>query len=293
MSRGRRAATFLMVLAATGLIGWLDFESGPDLSLTVFYLIPVVAAGWWLGTGAGFASAVTAMLAWLAADLPYHAADVSVELWNAVSRLVVFVALSALTARLREDRDALQSLNERLQLLLADEAALARTDALTRLPNVRSFLETVRVECARSRRDGKAVSLAYLDLDDFKVTNDTLGHAAGDELLRRVAGVLRGSIRDTDAVARLGGDEFAILLWDADPLAAELVMERVLESLRAIPPDASAGPVAASIGVICCERPPDDAEELLRAADAAMYAAKSGGKNRVVMGGAAAAPLRA
>jgi diguanylate cyclase (GGDEF)-like protein/PAS domain S-box-containing protein len=153
-------------------------------------------------------------------------------------------------------------------------------DGLTGLANRTLFSE--RVEHALARSDQADLAVLFIDLDDFKHVNDSLGHAAGDQLLVAAARRLQGCLRPSDTAARLGGDEFAVLLervTDAD--AAAGVAARILDTLhqpfglngRTIPIKASLGAAVGRPGV-------DNAEELLRNADVAMYAAKAGGKDR-------------
>jgi diguanylate cyclase len=128
------------------------------------------------------------------------------------------------------------------------------------------------------------VAVLCIDLDGFKPINDSLGHAAGDEVLVAVAARLRAGVRDTHTVARLGGDEFAVLLEDAgSPSMAFQVAQRVLQALHA-PLVVSGSPVlvGASIGLAVSAAGAERADELLRRADAAMYAAKRAGKGRLV-----------
>jgi diguanylate cyclase (GGDEF)-like protein/PAS domain S-box-containing protein len=160
---------------------------------------------------------------------------------------------------------------------------LARIDSLTGLPNRNMFLGELDRAIARTGRHGLPFALCFIDLDRFKSINDTLGHAAGDELLQRMAARLRRVLRSTDLVARLGGDEFVVLL---EGTAAAGDLRAVAGKMRA----ALAEPltlgtttvqVSGSIGIA---RHPDDggdAATLLRHADAAMYLAKARGKNNV------------
>jgi diguanylate cyclase (GGDEF)-like protein/PAS domain S-box-containing protein len=151
-------------------------------------------------------------------------------------------------------------------------------DPLTGLPNRALFGQRVAHALA-DREDGR-VAVAFLDLDDFKTVNDSLGHAAGDELLVAVAGRIRNAVRGGDTAARLGGDEFAVLLDPAADLAeATAVGERILAALRQ-PYRLSGGEVLVrgSLGIALADGEAD-AGELLRNADMAMYAAKRRGKN--------------
>jgi diguanylate cyclase (GGDEF)-like protein/PAS domain S-box-containing protein len=153
-------------------------------------------------------------------------------------------------------------------------------DGLTGLANRTLFAE--RVERALGRSGSSQVAVLFIDLDDFKHVNDSLGHHAGDQLLAATAGRLHGCLRPTDTAARLGGDEFAVLLERVtDAEAAEAVAARVLDTLHQ--PFGLHGrtiPINASIGVAVGRTGVDLADELLRNADVAMYAAKAGGKDR-------------
>ena len=149
----------------------------------------------------------------------------------------------------------------------------AFNDSLTGLPNRALLLDRLEVALGRADRERKPVSVLFLDLDGFKVVNDSLGHVAGDRLLIDVAGRLRECLRRGDTAARIGGDEFAILLGDlGNPARAQQVAERVIAALAE--PFLVLGRevfVSASIGIAYGQ---DDAQDLLRNADVAMYRAK-------------------
>ena len=166
----------------------------------------------------------------------------------------------------------------------AFEAELAHQafhDALTGLPNRSLFRDRVEHALDRHRRDGSEVTVLFLDLDDFKTVNDSLGHAAGDELLREVGRRLRECVRPADTAARLGGDEFAVLL-DGDPDEGTVtdVAERILAAFAApVEHDGRHISMHASIG-IAFGGGAAAAEDVLRNADVAMYSAKAQGKGR-------------
>ena len=158
-----------------------------------------------------------------------------------------------------------------------DLAAQARQDALTGLPNRAAFTSALEFAITDPQRQ---LALLFLDLDDFKVVNDRLGHAAGDELLRVVATRLTSSTRPDDLCARLGGDEFAVLLQDAVDTAAT-VAQRLVGSVGApISVGGRITHVGASVGLAYATAD-TSAERLVQQADIAMYAAKAKGKNRV------------
>jgi diguanylate cyclase (GGDEF)-like protein len=162
-------------------------------------------------------------------------------------------------------------------------AFLATHDALTGLPNRTLILDRVEQMLARSARSREQVAALFIDLDNFKGINDTLGHTAGDQLLRAVAARLDGVVRGADALGRLGGDEFVVIselpTGDAGP---ELIAERLLDALKEPfklgVEEQSRVIMTASIGIAMGES--TSAEELLREADIAMYRAKWDGKGR-------------
>ncbi|WP_241687675.1 EAL domain-containing protein [Janthinobacterium sp. 17J80-10] len=157
---------------------------------------------------------------------------------------------------------------------------LASHDHLTGIPNRMLFYELATAELARARRSRNFYALFFLDLDKFKLINDTLGHAVGDRLLQAVAGRLRGALREYDLLARLGGDEFVMLV-------SEVATEEHVARIAAKLVDAICAPfldldghdveVAPSIGIALYPRDGQDVEVLLTHADAAMYAAKLAG----------------
>jgi diguanylate cyclase (GGDEF)-like protein/PAS domain S-box-containing protein len=164
---------------------------------------------------------------------------------------------------------------------------LATHDPLTGLHNRASFADQIDGHADLVRRYGSDGALLLLDLDHFKYINDTLGHAAGDQLIARVATVLSARLRDTDVLARLGGDEFAALLPRATPQTAQLVAENLLEALRAeriVVPGTAERTMTASIGVAMFEASEDlRGEDVLVSADLAMYDAKEAGRNQVAL----------
>jgi diguanylate cyclase (GGDEF)-like protein len=165
-------------------------------------------------------------------------------------------------------------------------AFMATHDALTGLPNRTLILDRVKQMLARARRTQTPVAALFVDLDNFKSINDTLGHGVGDELLQAVAKRLDGVIREADALGRLGGDEFVVISEDLTLGAGpELIAERLLDALqhpfKLGVDEETRLTVTASIGIAVDDR--TTAEELLRDADIAMYRAKWDGKNRYVV----------
>ncbi len=154
-------------------------------------------------------------------------------------------------------------------------------DPLTGLGNRRFFEDIAERELNRSRRYGRPVALAYINIDDFRSVNEERGHAAGDALLRRVAQELPSGIRRSDIVARVGGDEFAILLPETPPQGAEVAMGKLRERLRGLVREWGYD-VGFSIGVATSVDGATPLKALISAADATMYAAKRTGSGLVV-----------
>ncbi len=159
--------------------------------------------------------------------------------------------------------------------------SLARMDALTQLANRMHFDEQLNASVARDRCDGKRLALMYLDIDHFKAINDTLGHQAGDEVLREFSRRLTCSVEQGDMVARLAGDEFVIILEGHDmPGDAAAVAGKIIRAMeQGIQVQDSVRQVSTSIGITVLREGETDAEALLRRADEALYAAKSAGRN--------------
>ncbi|HUF02415.1 MAG TPA: EAL domain-containing protein [Gaiellaceae bacterium] len=155
-------------------------------------------------------------------------------------------------------------------------------DALTGLPNRTLIMDRIDQLLARNRRNGTQGAALFIDLDEFKNINDSMGHEAGDQLLVAVAARLKSTLRDADTVGRMGGDEFVILIDGGEPtIAPELVAERLLDVMRQpFEVEGAAMPliVNTSIGIAIGDR--DSGGELLRDADVALYQAKAAGKNR-------------
>jgi diguanylate cyclase (GGDEF)-like protein len=259
----------VLATAAVLLIGYVDYVSGPYIAFSLFYLVPITAVAWtttsrWPGASIAVLSAIV----WISAEFaaPRISNAPFVVAWNGITRLTIFVSIAALLHALRTS--------------LEHERALARTDYLTDALNVRAFNEAARAEMDRARRYRHPLSIAYLDLDNFKYVNDSLGHSQGDRLLRVVAEALRAQVRQADIVARLGGDEFAVLFPETPDATVETVISRVqlalVEAMRE-----NGWPVTFSIGAVTFDVPPSTVDELIGAADRLMYFAKTGGKNRI------------
>ncbi|MGE3818770.1 MAG: diguanylate cyclase [Isosphaeraceae bacterium] len=196
-----------------------------------------------------------------------------------VARLSVAKRILTMLQELEEQSIRLQEMYALLQRQNAQLAEQAITDGLTGLVNHRHFQASLAEACSLCRREKVPVTLVMLDVDHFKSYNDSYGHPAGDEVLRRVAGLLWSSVRQHDVVARYGGEEFAVLLLGADESKGRLSAERILRTIEGHPWPLR--PVTVSVGVSTFDPTTQTPESLVEAADRALYESKRNGRNRV------------
>jgi diguanylate cyclase (GGDEF)-like protein/PAS domain S-box-containing protein len=157
---------------------------------------------------------------------------------------------------------------------------VATHDVLTGLPNRKLFNDRLALALARADRNKQNVALMFCDLDRFKEVNDTLGHKAGDELLKQVAARLKNSLREVDTVARIGGDEFTVIVEGVNYPEAAIVGQKIVDVLEpAIVIMAKECLVSPSVGIALYPADARDAENLIRLADTAMYYVKRHGRN--------------
>jgi diguanylate cyclase (GGDEF)-like protein len=188
--------------------------------------------------------------------------------------------LDAITANMDGDRTWVDALRGELIVHTRDRIALfdwqARTDSLTGIANRRSLDERLLAEMRRARRYGRPLSLVLCDVDGFKAVNDTLGHAAGDTFLRKLAQRLQGAVRQTDLVGRWGGDEFAVISPETGPAAADRLVRKLADVVSATPISLPGGARVCSVSTgRACAHYPWNVDELAREADAALYRDKA------------------
>lgn len=207
--------------------------------------------------------------------------------WGRALNAITAAALEMLRLQnLCADRSAnLETTLERLKE--AQEAA--NTDALTGLPNRRSFLEQAQRQLSVSLRYGAPFTLLLLDVDHFKACNDSFGHAAGDVVLKQLARTLAAEIRDADFAARYGGEEFTVLCPNTDTKQAVPLAQRLREAIQDTllmpehPEQSLPSGMTVSIGIATHEPRETEVDAVLARADAALYAAKRAGRNRIEM----------
>lgn len=249
-------------------LGLVDYLSGPEMAFSVFYLLPLSIIGWLSADSRFFPSlaSVLAALTWIAADIAAGArySSVLVPLWNTATRLAIFSIVVILLQNLRS--------------AAAEQRQLAEVDALTGVANGRTFMSAIGSEIERVKRHPGPISVAYIDVDDFKTINDSQGHAGGDEVLRRLGAALDSNTRDIDVVGRLGGDEFGILLPLTDEAGARVVIENLRKRVAGAMQDLGF-PVTLSLGCVTFLGTPAGTGEILHAADELMYEVKKGSKD--------------
>lgn len=255
---------FILGTILLGAVATLDFMTGAELSFSIFYLIPIAILAWRVDGNTGITAATISAVVWLFIEVisgPEYSSSF-VYFWNAIIRLGFFLLPVLLFKNLEQER------------------RLARTDFLTGAMNSRSFRELAQREIDRSVRYQHAFTVAFIDIDNFKIINDTFGHTFGDAVLRAIAKNIKGNLRKTDAVARMGGDEFALLLPEVDsdnaPIAISKMQQKLQEEMLN-----NKWPVTFSIGVITLNAPELTVDDILGKADKMMYSVKNYGKNDI------------
>ncbi len=239
-----------------------------DLAVSLTLLLPIVLIAWYLGLAWGLATTCFVALSWLAADLVGVTPRVPdwVVYVNAIVRAGVFGLAALLVAALHQ--------------AYRHQRQLATIDPLTGLNNRLGFMAVAETERQRAARFGHPLTLAYLDLDDFKAVNDRLGHEAGDAVLRLVGSFLRQRLRRIDSAARLGGDEFVVLLPQTGEQAGLLAASDIHSGIAAaLKKDGFA--VGLSAGVATFLQAPHSVDDMLQTADRLMYEAKRESKGRL------------
>jgi diguanylate cyclase (GGDEF)-like protein len=271
-SKLEKPKLILIACAMIALFGIIDYVTGPELALSIFYLLPIMLVAWLVNRRAAVYISMVGAIVWLLADelsrewyvppsIPW------IPYWNAVVRLGFFVIITYILSALKQSTDR--------------EKEIARTDYLTGIPNLRYFYELAETELSRARRYNHPLTMAYLDIDNFKLLNDQFGHVAGDLLLRKIAEAIRSNLRMIDIIARVGGDEFVLLFPETGPDAANSAVERIQKGLRNVV-QGQPWPITFSIGVLTCIKMPDSVDAMVTAADRLMYSVKGVGKDTVM-----------
>ncbi len=255
------AISILLVM----VLCYLDYVTG-TYSFLIFYVIPIFLSAWFVDKGFGIAVALACVGASIIANVTNEAATQSVWFffWDTTAGSIYLVLLSLMFSTMKERLDR--------------EKMLTNLDPLTGALNRARFYELAAYEIEKSRRYGRPFTIAYLDIDNFKLVNDRFGHPAGDEVLRTFADTVRENTRTTDLLTRMGGDEFVILFpetgTDGAGIALRHIRYKFMTEMESRNRD-----VTFSVGSITYNTPPASVEEMIKKADDLMYAAKKSGRN--------------
>ncbi|HEY3323949.1 MAG TPA: GGDEF domain-containing protein [Planctomycetota bacterium] len=248
------------------LLGAAACAFGPQPALTFFLIIPVLVLAAAGETAAGICFSFVVAALWLWTDLAPGPGRISltVALWTDLARLAFLLVIVVETAKLHETFE--------------NQRALAPIDALTGLQNTQLFLETLRIEAERCRRHKRHLTLACIELNDFKALTEERGRKECDAVLKEVGNILRNAVRIEDVAARLGAQQFAVLLVEAAPESASAVLLRIRNKLEEAM-QSHQWQVTFSIGAAVFQAPPASTDEILRETAKLMAIAKAAGKN--------------
>jgi len=267
-------ADFVGLLNVVNIVGNIMFIVAPIFTVIVCFLAwrrGNRAAGWFLIAWClleGFTIAAAVRLLASSADsdsLYYYGLPLSM------------VAASILVALGVADRLRAQ------RLALSEAERRAQTDPLTGVLNRRSLIERLDAACARAKARGLPIALLFIDLDHFKMINDTFGHQAGDACLRAIIDPIHAELRQSDVIGRYGGEEFVVILSSADAAAATPIAQRIVERVAEVRVQGFGNPISVtcSIGIAASDTLGIWGEPLLAQADAAVYVAKRSGRNQI------------
>lgn len=263
----QKSILIFIVIVVLFLTAILDYFSGYEIRFDLVYVIPILLAAT-INRRFGMSVAIFSALVALYLDLYLHRfhSNPIYHIWDLISRGAIFTLLALLRSSLIDSKQK--------------ESELARTDSLTGAMNLRAFKEQLEAEIYRATRYCYPLTLAYIDIDNFKTINDTLGHSEGNRVLCAVVTAIKKHSRISDTVARIGGDEFAILLPVTDRedshTTINTIQGHLMDEVRK-----NRWAVTFSIGVITCIEIPLDGDQMIEAADNLMYRVKQEGKNSI------------
>ena len=257
--------TSLIILPA---ILYLEYWSGFKYEFTLFYIVAITALTWYGGRTVGIILAVLTSGLWYYVNFIYFSVEkmTGIVLWKTITLLMLALLTIYIILRLKES--------------LENEKRLSRSDPLTGLPNRRHFEDIASVQYNWCKRKMASVSLAFIDIDNFKTVNDSMGHDEGDRLLVDISNSIKESVREVDLVARMGGDEFILFLPETDEFEAKRLLTRIQGEAKIIA-DANKWPISFSIGVVTDHLSHKNIESLIKKADSLMSEIKRSGKDGI------------
>ncbi|WP_019612789.1 GGDEF domain-containing protein [Psychromonas ossibalaenae] len=246
----------------------VQFGVGVSINIAPIYIFPLLFNSWYGNKKGGIFLAVFSaiLLSIVEVVLSKNSLSISELIFFTTPYLIAYPLLVVLVTNFRTVHQV--------------EITAADTDNLTGVHSVRSFYCELANEILRSKRYSHVFSLAYIDIDNFKKINDSLGHSEGDKLLIEVADCLRESLRATDVVARLGGDEYVCLLPETRQEEAKAAFVKVSDLLKEKMKKYQWA-VSFSVGVVSFENVPDDIKEAIKIADKLMYSVKNNKKGNI------------
>lgn len=252
-------------LFAVFVITVIDYYNG-EYSLAAFYLVAILFSSWNTSRNEGYGITILAITGTFLSNYFSNMLSTPAQYWNLGVEATVMLLTCAIIISFRKHYD--------------HEGYLARFDNLTGVSNRSNFYELAQLVLSQSKRYNWALTLAYIDLDNFKQVNDSRGHAAGDQVLTTVAATMKSTLREADIIARMGGDEFVVLFSETDYEEAKTVLTKLNdELLKAM---GSMGyPVTFSIGAISSKYFAGTIDELLNIADKYLYTVKLKNKNGI------------
>lgn len=260
---------FLIAVTICLFIGIIDSFLDASISTSLFYFVPVWLVSYQASRTPGLIVSTLAASIWLGSEILTGQSSISmyVVVWNYVTRVLIFSGFCLLIHSHWVQKNYFQN--------------LANVDELTGSLNRRGFLSKLSTEISRSGRFNRPFSIAFIDIDNFKSVNDTLGHKEGDRLLKRIVEEIKNNIRTLDSVGRLGGDEFAILFIETDEKEIKVAFDKCLTELNATIRNEK-WCISFSVGIVTYYNSKKTIEDVLSKADEMMYQVKRSGKNSVV-----------
>ena len=247
---------------------FVDRITGDNLSFLLFYMVPVYFFVWFTTRRLGIFASIVCALIWAAENIVnrlniYHTPVPYIKM---SLELVFFFLVTYLMCMLKE--------------AIGINEELCRTDMLTGAISRGAFYDLANMEILRMGRYKRPFTVAYVDIDNFKIVNYRFGHGTGDEVLRSVADTIKKNLRKVDLVSRFGGDEFTILLPETGADGAQVVLSRIRNVLLNIM-EANAWPVTFTFGTVTFLKSPSSVEEMMKKVGSVMYTGKDSGMNTI------------
>lgn len=253
---------FIIATLALAFIGYIDLFFGYEFSFPLFYLIPVGYVAWFSGKKTGLFFALLAACLWFYIDYLSDRSYVNqyAIYWNAMMRLGIFSTVSMLIYLIHKK--------------IKEVDVLARKDSLTTLYNRLGMIDLIQMEINRTNRYGNTFALVLIDLDNFKMINDSFGHRQGDRALKHFALLLKKNSRKTDLIGRIGGDEFVLVLPCVNQEQSVRIIEKIQKQVKQHHHKHPHLIANFSAGLLVCGETKLSAIELLSRADKLMYFSK-------------------